>query len=415
MTVGCTIVARNYLPYARVLADSWRRHHAGLPLYVLVIDAETDDVGATAGLEVFTPAALGLSSGEMRRMAGIYNPTELSTALKAHLLRRLLDDGATVAMFVDSDIDLRAELTAVVPLAEEHGVVLSPHILGPLPIDGLSPSETDLGGTGVYNSGFIAVGHGARPFLDWWAERVRRDCLLSDEAGMHGDQRWLDFVPSCFDHAILRDPGVNVSHWNLHERAIAFQDGSYTVNGAPLRAFHFSGYDPHEPGVLTPAHWDRPLRFAVAPGSALEQLCLDYGARLNEAGYAEAHSVPYGYAASAAGNKLGRWQRRVYRELLIAAEALREDVPDPFDAARSEEFERLMRRPTASALLSDRAKARLADLSIAISIAEARAGSPGRLLVTARKVMRRLPRYRHDWTPHPLPSDRISLEYEAAA
>ena len=30
--MGCTIVARNYTPYAHVLADGWRRHNEKLPL-----------------------------------------------------------------------------------------------------------------------------------------------------------------------------------------------------------------------------------------------------------------------------------------------------------------------------------------------------------------------------------------------
>ena len=35
---------------------------------------------------------------------------------------------------------------------------------------------------------------------------------------MFTDQRWIDFVPSLFDHFILKDPTYNVAYWNLHER-----------------------------------------------------------------------------------------------------------------------------------------------------------------------------------------------------
>ena len=73
-------------------------------------------------------------------------------------------------------------------------------------------------GAGVFNSGFVAVGQSGRPFLDWWASRLRRDCLFCEPMGVHADQRWLDFVPSYFDHHVLRDPGINVAQWNLHER-----------------------------------------------------------------------------------------------------------------------------------------------------------------------------------------------------
>ena len=37
---------------------------------------------------------------------------------------------------------------------------------------------------------------------------------------MFTDQRWVDFVPSLFDHLILKDPGCNVAYWNLHGREL---------------------------------------------------------------------------------------------------------------------------------------------------------------------------------------------------
>ena len=66
---------------------------------------------------------------------------------------------------------------------------------------------------------------------------------------MFTDQRWVDFVPSFFDHYILKDPGYNVAYWNLHGRA---RDAPTAIDiswtASPLRFFHFSGFDSGSPG-----------------------------------------------------------------------------------------------------------------------------------------------------------------------
>ena len=46
---------------------------------------------------------------------------------------------------------------------------------------------------------------------------------------MFTDQRWIDFVPSLFDHHILKDPSYNVAYWNLHERDLQWDGTRYLV------------------------------------------------------------------------------------------------------------------------------------------------------------------------------------------
>jgi hypothetical protein len=419
MTVGATIVARNYLPYARVLAAGWRRHHPGLPLHVLVIDAPPGD--REDGLDVLAPAELGINDAELARLRGIYDASELTPALKPQLLRHLLDIGADAVVYLDSDVDVHASLDGVAALAREHGTVLSPHFLRPLPDDGLSPSEVDMRLFGVYNSGLLAVGRAGHAFLEWWGRRLRRDSLRAESAGMHADQRWLDYVPSSFEHAILRDPAVNVGRWNLHERRLCHGVGAFTVDGEPLRAFHFSGYDPHNPSVPGTSDWPRPTRFTVTPGSPLERLCLDYGDRLVNAGYWEARRTGYAYAHSAAGTGLDFWERRAYRELVIACEARGLEAPNPFDSTQSEEFECFLADPGASPLLSGRAKARLAFQRLVGVREETRARAVKQLIVAGRLMVRARPSLRRNegdparWAPHPETADRTRLEYDATA
>ena len=90
-----TIVARNFVPRAVVLARTFREHNPEDDVSVLVVDAEPGEVvPATDDYAVITPDELSLAADEFSRMALIYDVTELSTALKPWALELVLDRGA---------------------------------------------------------------------------------------------------------------------------------------------------------------------------------------------------------------------------------------------------------------------------------------------------------------------------------
>jgi hypothetical protein len=249
---ACTIIARNYLAQARVLARSFFEHHPDGSFSVLVIDAETPPLlRAEDRFRVLVPLQIGFDEAEFHRLATIYDVMELATAVKPQLLKFLLADGAPAVTYFDPDIEIFQTLEDIDDLARKHSIVLTPHTLEPLPHDRREPGEVTLLLAGMFNLGFIAVGAGTGSFLDWWAERVARDCRVAPEQGEFVDQRWIDFVPSLFDHYVLRDPGCNVAHWNLETRTFEWTGSEYRVNGQPLRFFHFSGFDPEQPHVLS--------------------------------------------------------------------------------------------------------------------------------------------------------------------
>src|SRR5271163_4389707 len=99
----CTIVARNYLAYARVLAESFLAQHPDGECVVLVIDDVTGEVDdALEQFTVLRPQQLSLDRFEA--MAAMYDVTELATAVKPWLLQHLLDDGhGTPVAYFDPD------------------------------------------------------------------------------------------------------------------------------------------------------------------------------------------------------------------------------------------------------------------------------------------------------------------------
>ena len=85
-----------------------------------------------------------------------------------------------------------------------------------MPRDGRKPTEAEILTAGVYNLGFIGMARGGDTgfMLDWWAERLERDCVLDPKRGFFVDQRWIDFAPGLVESFhILRDPGYNVAYW----------------------------------------------------------------------------------------------------------------------------------------------------------------------------------------------------------
>lgn len=332
---AATIVARNYVSFARVLADSYARHHPGRRLAVLLADETPRAADADEPFEPIYPSQLGLEPEAFHRMAAMYDATELATALKPPLLRYLLADRAEPVVFLDPDVEVHAPLDELGRLAEEHGIVLTPHSLRPFPRDGDRPSEIDILRAGVFNLGCVAVGTRGSAFLDWWGDLLRFDSVLSPEEELFVDQRVVDLVPSYFDHWVLRDPGYNVAYWNLFERDVVADESGYTVNGEPLRFFHFSGFDPERPTVLSKYH----TRVAETRRPAIRQLCRAYAERLFANGYRSDDVARYRFKHAALGMPFDRRLRRLYREALRASEAGQGDPPpDPFEPAACEEF-----------------------------------------------------------------------------
>jgi glycosyltransferase involved in cell wall biosynthesis/SAM-dependent methyltransferase len=309
----CTIIAKNYVGHARVLAESLLEHHPEGTCYVLVIDEVQGYIDASIEpFELVTPAQLDIDDYE--HMAAIYDVLELSTAVKPWLLRHLLEErGLERVAYLDPDIRIYDRLDEIDGLTREHNLVLIPHITSPLPRDGKRPSEADILISGTYNLGFISLQRSPRTagLLDWWSERLRTDCVVAPDAGYFVDQRWMDFVHGVMpEFYVLRDPSYNVAYWNLHGRDLTYSKGRYYVDGRPLRFFHFSGFDPDHRKRLS----KHQTRIEVKRGSALARACNSYADELLANGYRRAKNWPYTYGVLPNGVKLDPGMHRLYRK-----------------------------------------------------------------------------------------------------
>ena len=330
---ACTIVAANYSAHARVLAESFHREHPDGTFTVLVIDRFTRPFAAEPRTRYLNPDQIGIDGSELRRMAAIYDVTEFATSLKPWLLRTLLDEGRDHILYFDPDIEIFASMAEIAASAERSGIVLTPHALAPYTA-AARDGERSVRNAGIYNLGFVGVGASASAFLDFWSSRLRRDCRIAVDEGIFVDQRWIDFAPAFYSHEIWRDPACNVAWWNLGQRDLAFVDGGYTVDQRPLGFFHFSGYSPLEPHILTKYQGPRPW-VLLSENGALKRICDEYRLKLFAAGFEAAQRDRYGWGRlSRSGALYDDRMRRLYADALTnheEGEGIDHEPPNPFD------------------------------------------------------------------------------------
>jgi glycosyltransferase involved in cell wall biosynthesis len=321
-----TVVARNYLAHARTLTDSLAQFAPGIDRYVFVVDP-LDEVPVVAGARMLVPTdvfAFEFYAG----LAYSSDVTELATAVKPFVLRRLLQLGYDRAYYFDPDIEVFAPLDPVTRPLDHADVVLTPHVTEPIPLDGKLPDEIVLLRAGAYNLGFIGVARtpSASAMLDWWAQRLERYCVNDVEAGLFTDQKWVDLVPGLVERAaIVRDRGCNVAYWNLHSRRLDPADPHRLASGEPVIFFHYSGFDVRAPRRLS----KHQTRIDVADDPALETLLRAYAERVKANGFVHASTVPYGFARFSNGVRLDRISRALLREARL--DGVR--FPDPGDVA----------------------------------------------------------------------------------
>jgi len=332
-----TIIAANYAHFARALATSFLTHNPGSKFFALLIDVDghTYDPKAKEPFSVLTPSDLSLDRDEFLRMALMYDVTELATALKPWALEKLLDLGADVAVYLDPDIFVYAALDNVENAARAHGIVLTPHTVSPMERDGKQPAEADIMQSGIYNLGFIAINHSQREFLTWWQTRLSRDSISAPEEMLFTDQRWIDFVPGYWNAEILRDSGLNVAYWNVDKRELSERDGSVFVDNVPLQFYHFSGFNPRTPWLLSKHAKGNP-RVLLSQFPILTKLCEEYSVALSANGVG-ASDVEYAFGRLSTGHKITKTMRRMYREQIIAEDELGvRSLPTPFSGHDAE-------------------------------------------------------------------------------
>ncbi len=335
---ACTIVSKNYLAFARVLAHSLRRNHADLVLHVLVVDSADGCFRASEEpFEVLWLDDMGVPDLRAHRFR--HSQQEVLVIAKPLLLSNLLDRGFDRALFLDADMLVLDRLDPVLEAMHRGSPVLTPHLLEPPGGADRIERELNILSSGIYNGGVVGVSDtpAGRRFLRNWGARLATHCRWDVNRGMYFDQRWLDFVPSHEPSlAVVRDPTVNVGHWALPERRLEMEGETLLVNGQPCRLFHFSGFEPWHPERVS----KRSTRLKMEDLGSGSAVFARYAGLLRDAGIERTRRFPYSFASFDNGVEIPDVARLMYRELGEGADRF----GDPFSDAKGS-FLRWIREP----------------------------------------------------------------------
>lgn len=323
-----TSINLNYLAKARVLACSVKQHHPD-SFFTLMLCERPGTVALDLASEPFDQVLylqdLSIPASNLEAWIFGHSVVELCTAVKPFALREIVRRcQGDIVVYLDPDIQVFSPLNFIEARLQDSGVLLTPHLLEPVPNDEeIRLHEISCLKHGVFNLGFVAIHkERGRRFVDWWCDRLLLYCRADIPQGLFTDQRWVDLSPAFFEEAeILRDATCNVASWNVSRRDVRMDvDGRYFIGDAPLKFFHFSGFD-------SGTH-DQIIHLLQPGNQALRTLTEAYRAALASHGQGELAGCRWSYGYFDSGRKITDGMRRAYRD----NPQMQQRFPAPFSA-----------------------------------------------------------------------------------
>ncbi len=245
MNTFCTIITKNYLPYAIALYKSLYKFNHTVSLQVLVVDDEItpEQVAPYAGISIIpiTDIMDFHLTGSLYRKYAHTSTDNFRWALKPVLLLYLLETGFEKVIFTDCDIYFYDDYKFLIDKLDHSDILLTPHWRCSNPLVN-EPAFISLFSDGIYNAGFIGAAKSGIPALNWWAHVCHYKMETMESIGFREDQGYLNVVPVLFEKVeIIRHRGCNISAWNQEECRRVMVGNKVLINGEyPIVFMHYN-------------------------------------------------------------------------------------------------------------------------------------------------------------------------------
>jgi len=306
-----TSITASYIPKARVLAKSIKKHDPDAVFFLVLCDHPDRSINLEE--EPFDSVYYIKDLDIPDKDSWVFKHTvvELCTAVKGPAMIKLAEEtGAEKIIYFDPDIIVLHSLNELSGIMDRASVALTPHQLVPdTSREAIVDNEISSLRHGIYNLGFLGIrknSEGMR-FANWYRDRLLQFCYDDIPNGLFTDQRWVDLAPAFFnDVFIIRDKTYNVATWNLTHREVrSAQDGTLVVDGSPIKFFHFSSFDSGEQKVM--------LKKYAHNNNPLFDLRKWYVQELNREGQRDTGKLACVYSFYSNGESITDLQRKVYR------------------------------------------------------------------------------------------------------
>ena len=309
----CTIIAKNYIAFARTLCSSFLEHHPNGKCYVLIIDGIDGYIDASEeNFEIIRIEELNIP--RLTEFCYKYNLTELATAFKPYLIDYLFKSkGMDSILYLDPDILVTHPLDDLYEELKKADIILTPHLDKDYPDDGLMPDDGHIMRSGIFNLGFIGLrkSDSTGEFLSWWKHKLYDKCVIDTPAGYFVDQKFIDLASVLFPNiTIIKDTGYNAAYWNTHSRRIYKKENKWMCNNGILYFYHFSNYKPEKPNILS----GHQTRYRLEELEGLNALFIMYTNLLKQNGYDSTRQLPYDYNQYTNGRIISDAERIAYRK-----------------------------------------------------------------------------------------------------
>jgi hypothetical protein len=272
------VVSSDYFRPCLAMLGSIARHQPGVDLICYLIDCDeppatfsfpVEDGAQESQVEVKVIGRKEFESPGLCQARQYFDLFEVACASKTAALRHVLESlRYEKVLYLDADFYCFAPFESVFSALEEKAFLLTPHCLAPLKLAGGHTDDYDLIKVGHINAGFLAASRHAVDLgiLDWLEDRIVRYGFNHPSVGLFVDQKWVSCLSFFFPDSVgvLNNPGINVGHWNVAGRDLRREGSKLFTGQEDLMLFHFSGYKPEAPGLLT-AYQHRPLPESSLP------------------------------------------------------------------------------------------------------------------------------------------------------
>ncbi len=196
---ACTIIAKNQLSMARVLAQSWHTHHPFDPFFALL----TDPTPGFFSPERETFRIIPSTDLQVPNLPGFffrYTQGEATNAAKPFFFLHLLDQYSLEGLvYLAPESLVLKPLDALAEMLDKADVVLTAHITRSPPQENAAPSAVDVLQSSIYAPGLLALrdSGNCRQILQWWSDSMSDACGASSDWNINAGH-WIEVALQTF-------------------------------------------------------------------------------------------------------------------------------------------------------------------------------------------------------------------------